>query len=1194
MPRLLRNFVIVLVVTLIAAASIWPPQKNIRLGKDLSGGVSLVYSVQLGPNERGIDVIPRIIEILKQRVDPNAQSDISMVKRGEDRIEITMPLPSAAVKELKRRLENALTDLDRARIRPDQFEQAMRASGAERQQRIDALLDDRGMLDDLRRIAGEASAAGETQRAAELQAAIDAAIKAKELHKKLITDAAAAYDGVQATRAQLTAAQAELEQARQSGAEAAQVEAITARLDGLVAAAAQAELAYDAARAAVLDADVSSDDVRRALTLPAKARVLLDRETGIAITLPSPRASALQRLRDRYPAAVAAIDRAVAAHTRYVSERRSLDDPGDLKRLLAGSGVLDFRITVKADSDPALESEMRSQFRDRGPRNARTDDVRWFKINKIDGWYDSLQDLKALTENPQAFFAARTYVVEELDGEFYMLCWTTPGSQLTRAEGDWRVEGAFPGSDQFGRPAINFTMDPAGAQLLSRLTANHLGNQMAVLLDDQVYTAPTLEGKISRSGQITGDFPAAELNYIIRTLAAGSLQAKLSPEPISEDNVAPELGLDNLRQGLYAGVISFFICAAFMTFYYFACGLIATTALVLNCTLLVGLMALGGSAFTLPGIAGVILTIAMAVDANVLIYERLREEMLKGADLRTAVRLGYDRALSAIVDGNLTNLIVCIVLYFVGTPEIRGFGLTMSIGVVTTLFTQLFFTRLLFDFFVEKVGWRRTSMLPLAVPAVQRLFHFNVDWMKYRPIFYTVFAGLIGLGLFMIVVRGRDMLATEFVGGTEIAIKLKDTEAGKPLLMTRQEVADRVTNSAGDIPSLLELRNAEIVVTNALEGGTTSNRFRIKSLVTDVTSLKSAVGQAFQDVIDAQPQVRFDGSDVVDGADAPAYPITNAQLGDSIDRPGVRNDVQPFLGGVAIVLDNITPPQPLAALKERLTQIRTEPDFSSTLGRRTDLIILRGDEQAVASAVLVSADAELSIFSGEQRWGAELRDVEWRLVREALTQPTDFFSVQAFSPEIAASFAAEAIGAVVISAILIIIYVWVRFNSIRFSVAAIVPTLLDCVSAIGLIAMAEIIYDANTPLAQSLGLGAFKIDLIVVAAILTILGYSINDKIVVLDRIRENRGKLNYVSRTIVNASINQTMGRTVMTGTTTILSTLVLYLIGGEVLRPFAYSLGLGIVIGTASSVALGAPLVWSRRGDKTAEETVFPPRQG
>ncbi len=1147
MPRLLRNTLIVVVVFVIAAFSVFPPKENLRLGKDLSGGVSLVYAVQLDPSDDANSVIPTIIEILKARVDPEGTSDISMTRQGLDRIEITLPLPSEAVKALKKNYEDAVAALDRLAIDAAEFERTIRLPASER----DAGLD---------RMAG-----GNPDR------------------KKLLTEAAAASDAATAARERYDAARKEQDDAAGAGADPARLAELSKGVDEATAALAAAEVAYDGARDRVLRSAVSSDEVRRAMERPRRERRLFDDETNTSVNMPSPRAEAITALKERYPEAVRDIDDIDRLHQRYVAERRSLDDPADLKRLLTGAGVLEFRITVDAGSLPD-EEELRRELRERGPRASRHPQVAWYKINKLDGWYNNkVQQLRALLADPPGFFGRLGYVVEKYGGEYWMLAWTTADSRLTRAEGNWKVAGARETSDDMGKPAIGFTMDAQGAQRLSRLTGTHVGKNMAVLLDDQVYTAPTLQSRIGKDGIIQGDFPPEEISYIQRTLRAGSLHAKLMKDPISEEVVGPEFGIDNLNAGLRAGVISFVICAAFMVGYYFFCGLIAVIALVLNLLLLLGVMGLVGAAFTLPGIAGVILAFAMAVDANVLIYERMREEINKGADLKTAVRLGYQRALSAIVDGNMTHLIVCTVLYFVGTPEIRGFALTMSIGVATTLFTQLFVTRLLFDVLVEKLGWRRTTMLPMALPAIQRAMTLHVDWLRLRPVLYTIFALLVGFAVTVILVRGRDILDTEFRGGTEITVKLKDPD-GNRITRTRQFVADKVAEAAATDEGLKDLRSADIVVVTPEADGITSDTFKVRTLVPDGSAVQEAIGSALEGLIGSQDRLTFTGFDAADDA-PPAYPVIGPTLGENIDRPELRDGVEEFVGGVAIVLDNLRPANTkLASIRERIAEVRSQPDFQSTVGRRHKVLVLEGTDEDVKTAVVLALDPEVSYFSDVQRWAAEVRGPEWTLVKEALTRPTMFLSAQSFSGAIAATFAAQAVGAILLSSVVIIIFIWVRFNSLRFSVAAILPTLLDCVTATGLIACAEVIYNWNSGLARTLLLEPFKLDLTVIASLLTILGYSINDKIVVLDRIRENRGKLPYVTREIVNTSVNQTMSRTLMTGTTTILSTIVLYMVGGEGVRAFAYSLGLGVIIGTFSSVAVGAPLSWSKREEERA----------
>lgn len=1150
MSHAIRNAILIVILILAAVWAIVPVERKIRLGKDLSGGVSLVYQVQIGPGESASEVLRGMIPVLKNRVDPQGLFEINFVPMGRDRIEVSMPLPTENVKRLKQAFEDELRRLDASAFSAAELELAMKLEPDARARELDRL------------------ASGVPGR------------------RELLDAAAQAYDAARRARAAL-------EEARKAAGDDAAVD------EALVIAAADAELAYDAARDRALATVLRAEDVRAALSLSTVERRLINEETGKGEVIPSPRQRALDRLRAANPGAASQLDAVLRAYEAYSRERKTLDDPADLKRLLRGAGVMNFRITVKPGQHPQ-EQSLRLQLRERGPRNAGAPDAGWFRINDIEQWYNSTAEQRALLADPGAFFAARGYVVEEYDGEYYMLCWDTPTTRLVQAregEPEWRVASARPGVDQYGRPSIHFEMDPRGAFLLGELTKDHVGDQMAVLLDDEVYTAPNLLSQISRTAQIEGQFSPQEINYIVQVLAAGSLQAKLSPQPISESTLGPELGFDNLMKSLDSGLIAACICAAFLCGYYFFCGVIAFGAMCVNVLLLLAIMSLARAPFSIPGIAGMILSFAMAVDANVLIFERMREEITRnGADLRTAVRLGYHRAMSAIVDGNLTNLLVCIVLYFVGTPEIRGFALTMSIGVGTTLFAQLVVPRVVFELLIQYAGWRRTKMLPIAVPAVQRLFDLNVNWMGLRPAFLALSALLLILSVGVVVSRNVVMLDNEFRGGTAVTLELAADESGRPRTLTRQQVQDELTRLAATAPALSDLRNADVIVIDPQADGVTSSRFQIRTLVTDGEAVQEALVQAFADVLGTSPSLRFTGSDLDDASRAPAFPVLDAVLGESIGRPDVRNDVAAFQGGLAIVLDGIDPPAAVSEIERRIGALRLEPDFVSTLARETRVVPIAGTEQAATAVVVLVRDPDVTFFSDQDRWTTELRDVEWRLVREALTRSERSLSVQSFSPAIARTFAAQAAAAVFLSVILLVIYVWVRFDSARFGVAAIVATMHDCVLAVGLIGLAEIIHDEAPSLAQALGILPFKIDLTVVAALLTILGYSINDKIVVLDRIRENRGKLSYVTVETINLSINQTFSRTIMTGMTTILSTLVLYLVGGEAVRAFAYTLGLGIIIGTYSSIAIAAPLVRSRSPSQAApvDGTASAPVQG
>jgi SecD/SecF fusion protein len=1144
MSSLWKRILLQVVVLAACAWFIWPPEKQIRYGRDLAGGISLVYNVQVGPGEDSTSVVGRVIDAVKERIDPKGVMEIAVTQLGAERIEITMPLPGDAVKKLRQEFDQAVQKLGEFRPTPGRLQQVFALPAAERDAAITALASGRALLAD----------------------------KLKE--------AAGLYDSLAAMDARLAALPAE---------------APAADRDELIAQRAQINPKYRAAVDALTSSVISPETVRRVLELPTVKRSIKTDDPKVRVLDDSQQDIKFNELLTRFPLRANELKDVATAYQAYSEKRVTLDDPQDLMRLLRGSGELAFRITIKpGEGGHPDELSLRRELAERGPAVARRPDARWFKINDIASWYDSVSQRDLLRANPAAFFAGMGYVGEAyLDG-YYLLCWDTASAKLTGASGNWAVSNAMDSRDEMGKPAIAFTMDNVGSVLLGDLTARHVGQNMAIVLDDEVYTAPRLLNAISRNGNITGVDSDSERQYVIKVLVAGALQAKLSPEPISQSILSPTLGRDNLQRGLNAGYISFAICAGFLIVYYFTCGLVSTLALALNTFLLIALMALNKAAFTLPGIAGVILAFAMAVDANVLIFERMREELAKRVALKEAVGLGYNRAMSAIIDGNSTHLLVCSVLFIFGTTEIRGFAVTMSIGVVTTLFAQLVFTRLLFDIAL-KLGWRTTSMLPMAVPAVQRAFTLNVDWMRLRGVFYaTCLAGTIG-AFALIGYRNREMFDTEFRGGTQVVLQLRtDPATGQAMTLKRGEVEERFLKVAETDRFPRDLRNVTVQVIDP-RADLSSDKFSLKTLLPDTDVVSAAVLEAFGDAIERRQELKFKGSDLEGGDTIPAFPINRPRLGDVIGKPEVGVVLPEYRGGIATLLEEITPPVPLRELRDRVTSARNKPGLRGATRTLTDIVILAGDESAVRSAVLVSLDAEhLSIGSSDD-WRINVRDTEWAVVRSALTEETSLLSANEFSPAIAKTFVAQAILCVIVAALLIVLFIWIRFNSIRFSIAAIVPTLMDCLIAIGLIAAAELIYDNLPAVANALGMVPFKIDLTVVASVLTVLGYSINDKIVLLDRIRENRGKAKVVTRQMVNDSVNQCISRTLLTGTTTILSTVVLYTVGGDALKPFAYTLGLGIVVGTLSSIMLAAPMVCgARRGAAEAIDDAEPTDEG
>ena len=1142
--HLYRNTILVALLLLLAVTVIYPPKENLRLGKDLAGGVSLTYTVYLDRADTD-DTVDQMIEVLKKRVNPQGLYEISFVREGRDRMVVTMPLPTEEVRGLKDKLDAELDKLGAYTLDISAIERAMRLSGAPRRQALEALMDTEG-------------------RRAMLTPVLEAAERADK--------ARADYDT--ATAAQQFADQDEVNR--------------------LEAEAAAARRALAEARKAAMARSVTPQRLRAMFQLsPEIVRV---KDAGKLVELPSPRQRAFDGVRanlGELPGGAEVLDGILAAHKAYADRAQGLDDPNDLQRLLRGAGVLEFRVAINAGA-MSDEQQLREQLRQRGPEGVESQTAIWAPINKLEDWYESLEQLQALQANPAAVFAGQGFVGEEYDGWYYLLLSDEPGRRLTPAEGDWRLTRAGQGTDELGRPAITFELDARGAVLMGRMTEANINQPMAILLDGRIYSRPpNINSRIAGSGQIMGNFSPIEIAYVKQTLAAGALSAKLSENPISVQNIAPDLGADNLRKGLEAGWISLVAVGGFMVVYYFSNGVVSLLALACNAIILLAVMSLARTAFTLPGIAGIVLTFGMAVDSNVLIYERIREELLGGNDLKTSVRVAFQKVFSTIVDANITNLIVCVVLAYTATEEVKGFAITLGVGVVSTMFSALVITRLIYVWLVDRWGVMKMRQLPLVVPAVNRLLEPRIDWIKLRPLFMLISAAGVGLGIFMIYHQGSKMLDTEFRGGTAITMQLKrDPATGQRITRTREQIEQIVKGDGESIyqkviaqnpeSPLRDIRNADIVVVDPQADGVTSDRFDIRTTVgqtpEEQKQLLDLVTVAFEDVLDSRPALSFLGAESPSIDGAPVFKIITASLGPNIGQPDVANEVGEYVGGVAILLEQLEPQPTETGLRERLAYMREQSDFAEFALKRTwDVIVLEGSRDAVHAAVIVVKDPAISMYD-EDTWRTRLASSEWTIARSALTQATTLAGVQQFSAEVAKSFQAKAIVAMLLSFMLILIYVWVRFGSVRYSLAAIVALLHDVIIAVGLIAVAEVLYE-HFPGLRAIGIRPFKIDLALVAALLTIVGYSLNDTIVILDRIREERGKLPYATKDVVNRAISMTISRTTITSGTTLVAVIVLFVLGGDALSSFTYALMCGIVVGTYSSIAIAAPLVFTKK---------------
>lgn len=266
---------------------------------------------------------------------------------------------------------------------------------------------------------------------------------------------------------------------------------------------------------------------------------------------------------------------------------------------------------------------------------------------------------------------------------------------------------AQPSFDQNGRPAVTFRFNTSGARRFGDYTLNNIGSPFAIVLDDEVVSAPVIQSHIpGGSGIITGRFSVEESTKLAVLLRAGALPAGL--DFLEERTIGPELGQDSIDAGKVATAVAFAAVLIFMALAYGLFGIFANIALALNIALIFGMLSLIGATLTLPGIAGIVLTVGMAVDANVLVFERIREELKTAKGPARAIELGYEKALSAILDANITTLITAVILFVMGSGPVRGFAITLGLGIVTSVFTAIFVTRLLISMWFD---WRRPKTI---------------------------------------------------------------------------------------------------------------------------------------------------------------------------------------------------------------------------------------------------------------------------------------------------------------------------------------------------------------------------------------------------------------------------------------------------------------------------------------------------
>ncbi len=614
--------------------------------------------------------------------------------------------------------------------------------------------------------------------------------------------------------------------------------------------------------------------------------------------------------------------------------------------------------------------------------------------------------------------------------------------ELIALKGDAVLEGdavtsASSEYDNMQGNMVNMKMNDRGAQEWATITRNNIGRPIAIVLDEHVYSFPNVNNEITGgSSQITGNFTPEEANDLANVLKSGKMSAKVNV--VSNNVIGPSLGAEAIQMGFISFIVAIILLMILMVAYYgWIPGLVANVGLILNLFFTLGILASLQAVLTLSGIAGIVLALGMAVDANVLIFERTKEELKSGKKLRQAIAEGYGNAFSAIFDSNLTSVITGVILLYFGSGPIKGFATTLIIGIVCSFFTAVFLTRIAFDL-ITKNG-RCANMTFTTALSRNFLTSPKVNFMGKSKAAAAVWIALIVVSIASLAIRGMNQ-GIDFSGGRNYVVQFeKDVD--------RQAVQEK----------LLDL-------------------FQTKA--NDPTVSVAVIN------IDNPSKLRIS---------------TNYKIAEESE--GIENEVASIL---------------YEGLKDELT----------------------------VNGQTMSLDA----FSVSD-------------------ESHGIISIQKVGPSVADDMKRDAAWALGIAVVCMFLYILLRFRNIAFSVGAVCAVALTAFLIVGFYSICWGFLPFSMEIDQSF-----------IAAVLTIIGYQINDTVVVFDRVREMIGIYPKEDRfKTFNKSLNQTLGRTVMTSFSTLLVLLCIFFLGGDTIRSFTFAMIFGVVVGTFCSLFCAAPIAYS-----------------
>ncbi|MCA9083602.1 MAG: protein translocase subunit SecD [Planctomycetaceae bacterium] len=760
---------------------------------------------------------------------------------------------------------------------------------------------------------------------------------------------------------------------------------------------------------------------------------------------------------------------------------------------------------------------------------------------------------------------------EKYTTEEYLVLVDPPEQQVS---GKYLNQAGWGVDPQTGGQIVTFRFNTRGAFLFSRLTSRFQPQPgrpkrgLGIVLDRKLYSAPDINDVISENGQISGNFTVDEVRELAGVLNAGALEVPINPKPLSEATVDPTLGEDVRRKGVTAIMVAGALVVAFMLLYYQFAGIVAVLCLVLNLLLVLTIMMAIHATFTLPGLAGLVLTIGMAVDANVLIFERMREELNRGSSLRMSIQNGFNKAFTTIVDANVTTLITAIILYMIGTDQVKGFAVSLFIGIVVSMFTALYVGRLIFDITERKGLVRKLRMFSL-------VGNTNWNFLGKKQLCMGASVLMIAIGLAAFAARGDQNYDIDFTGGTMVTFQL-----------TEPAETEQVQQAlAAQFPQNFTVERLTLAGEDESKGG---RHFRLRTTESDTdenageaTSAEDRVRHKVYEAFQQAPEmkllmVNMDYSDI--------QPVTIADDDESAEALRYKR----FNGGhsaeiklssevaVGTISDMVS--DAIAGIKSADGSKSRYPDPEALFGI-----------QGINGSGLDAVGQQVQKFDEVRvRATSDLPQEDLEAALSAMKTHLDssplFDEVNTFASAVASEMKTSAVMAIIISLLAIVAYIWFRFQKITFGLAAVAALVHDVLFVLGLMALASSLN--GTSIGNMLLVNDFRINLPIVAAFLTIVGYSLNDTIVVFDRIREVRGKNPGMTDEIINTSLNQTLSRTLLTSLTTLIVVAILYAIGGEGIHGFAFCLTMGVLVGTYSSIYIASPvLVWlMNRDTKTA----------